>query len=74
MMEVVVAVVGEGKRAWIDVGIFIKALWWLWRCCSVVVRVWRRSKVSICLVMVQGLNAKGRAYANELPVVICMLA
>ena len=31
---VVVALNSEGKCAWIDVGIFIKALSWLSKCCS----------------------------------------
>ena len=41
---------GEGKRAWIDVWIFIKVLLWLAKCWSIVVRVWRRSEASGLLV------------------------
>ena len=66
---VVVAVNVNGKRASTVVrwggGIIMKVLL-SEECCSIVVRVERRLKWSVRWVMAQGMNVKGRAYANEL--------
>ena len=63
---------GEGKRAWTDVGIFLRHH----SGCRNVVALWSESgegpshyqidvAVSVCLVMAQSLNAEWCAYANE---------